>query len=339
MLLDPVIAVLRHRNRPRLADLLSQSELQVDEIESDGGWDRERCLCLQLTAPIQTYEQLKNLRHEERDAILEAFTECHRDGPRAKYLTPVLDTASLGEPKESSDSLIHDIDAQRSLMVDVATGGHRIQEVDEQYMARRGRIAQALAEISVEDPNPFDSLWDWYGKWNKNLPTYRSRREYLSDLFKPTLAQLRTRPGAARQPLFKTATGWPAIDRGQVQMRQLLERAQSAQQFQSVGLHCRELLITLAQTVFDPERHPTIHGQEASTTDAKRMLEAYIESELTGRSNEELRKHARAAFDLANALQHRRTANFRDAALCAEATTSIVNLIAIVSGRRDPEAR
>lgn len=66
------------------------------------------------------------------------------------------------------------------------------------------------------------------------------------------------------------------------------------------------------------------------------MLEAYISSELAGGSNEELRKHARAAFDLANALQHRRTATFRDAALCAEATTSIVNLIAIVSGKRDP---
>ena len=29
-------------------------------------------------------------------------------------------------------------------------------------------------------------------------------------------------------------------------------------------------------------------------------------------------------------------ATFRDAALCAEATASIVNLIAILSGRRDP---
>jgi hypothetical protein len=175
VLLKPVIAVLRHRSRARLADLLSQSELQVDEIEDDDGWDRELCLCLQLTAPISTYEQLKNLRQEEREAIIQAFTECHRDGPRAKYLRPVLDTASLAQPQEPSASLVDEIEAQRSVMVDVATGGSRIQEVDEQYIARRGRIAQALAEICVEDPNPFDSLWDWYGKWNKDLPTYRSR--------------------------------------------------------------------------------------------------------------------------------------------------------------------
>jgi hypothetical protein len=35
-------------------------------------------------------------------------------------------------------------------------------------------------------------------------------------------------------------------------------------------------------------------------------------------------------------LQHKRTASFRDAALCSEATTSVVNLIAIIAGRRDP---
>jgi hypothetical protein len=38
--------------------------------------------------------------------------------------------------------------------------------------------------------------------------------------------------------------------------------------------------------------------------------------------------HAKAALDLANDLQHRRTAGFRDAALWAEATSAVVNLIA-----------
>ena len=38
---------------------------------------------------------------------------------------------------------------------------------------------------------------------------------------------------------------------------------------------------------------------------------------------------------LTNDLQHHRTATFRQAALCAEATASVVNLVAIISGRRD----
>jgi hypothetical protein len=66
------------------------------------------------------------------------------------------------------------------------------------------------------------------------------------------------------------------------------------------------------------------------------MLGAFIETELAGAAKEEIRKHAKAALGLAVALQHRRTADFRMAALCMEATASIVNIIAIVSGRRDP---
>jgi hypothetical protein len=89
--------------------------------------------------------------------------------------------------------------------------------------------------------------------------------------------------------------------------------------------------------VFDPERHPILDGAKASETDAKRMLDAYISTELAGGSNEHLRKHARAALDLAVHLQHKRTASFRDAASCAEATTSVINLISIADGQRDPD--
>jgi hypothetical protein len=66
------------------------------------------------------------------------------------------------------------------------------------------------------------------------------------------------------------------------------------------------------------------------------MLEGYLAVELGGQSNAEARKHARAALDLANWLQHRRTATLRDASLCAEATRTVVNIVAIVSGRRNP---
>jgi hypothetical protein len=86
-------------------------------------------------------------------------------------------------------------------------------------------------------------------------------------------------------------------------------------------------------------KHVAISPQEAAdrlAIAAKRMLEAYIAASLAGSSNEHLRKHARAALDLALHLQHKRTASFRDAALCSEATTSVVNLIAIIAGRRDP---
>jgi hypothetical protein len=60
----------------------------------------------------------------------------------------------------------------------------------------------------------------------------------------------------------------------------------------------------------------------------------YFEVELSGHVNEEARAHAKAAVKLAYALQHKRSANFRMAALCAEATASVVNLLAILIERR-----
>jgi hypothetical protein len=64
------------------------------------------------------------------------------------------------------------------------------------------------------------------------------------------------------------------------------------------------------------------------------MLEAFFEVELKGSANEDARRHAKAATQLAVALQHKRTADFTMAALCAEATSSVVNLLAVLSGRR-----
>ena len=75
-------------------------------------------------------------------------------------------------------------------------------------------------------------------------------------------------------------------------MRTRLAAAKTEEQFQSVGLLGRELLISTAQQVFNSEKHPTSDGVAASPTDAKRMLDAYIAVELGGGVNEFVRKHA-----------------------------------------------
>ncbi|MCX5723478.1 MAG: hypothetical protein NTX84_02950, partial [Nitrospirae bacterium] len=74
----------------------------------------------------------------------------------------------------------------------------------------------------------------------------------------------------------------------------------------------------------------------SGTTDAKRMLDAYLQVELESHSNDAAKKHARTALHFANDLTHKRTASFQNAALCAEATSSVVNIVAIVSGQRNP---
>ncbi|MBE7559320.1 hypothetical protein HS125_10360 [bacterium] len=233
--------------------------------------------------------------------------------------------------------LIREIEAQRNMMVAVATGGPRIDTVNQEYVKRRILIREELARRGIEDPNPYGDLWAWYGKWSSgDLPSYSSRRNYLSEIFQPLIDLLAPSSITGVRPTVEL-TGWTAVDRDLGEMRRLLETAQTAPQFQAVGLFCREILITVAQIVWDRERHPIEDGIEPSDTDAKRRLSAFFASELAGGPNEEARRHARASLDLANSLQHARTADFRKAALCAEATTAVVNLVAILSGRRDPD--
>ena len=137
-----------------------------------------------------------------------------------------------------------------------------------------------------------------------------------------------------RAVVFDEPTGWTKVDRQMQEVRSRLDQASTEEQWQTVGLLCRETLITAAQTVYDPDRHPPIDDTTPGETDARRMLEAIFETELKGSQNEESRGHAKAALRLANALQHKRTADFRMAALCAEGTASVLNMLAIHAGRR-----
>jgi len=234
------------------------------------------------------------------------------------------------------EELTAEIEAQRGQMIAVATGGPRIQNVNDQYVERRQRIAAELRRRGINDPNPHADLWAWYGRWSAgDMPGWQSRRAHVSGMYQPLIDLIRAGPSSGRAQVFEEPTGWPRVDRGIYEVRRRLEQAETEEQFQAVGLLCREVLISAAQVVYDPQRHPTDGGVLPSETDAKGMLDSYIATELPGGTNEGVRRHAKAALSLANDLQHHRTADFRQAALCAEATISAVNIVAIISGRRD----
>jgi hypothetical protein len=233
--------------------------------------------------------------------------------------------------------LLEELDAQRLLMITVSTGREAVDNVNDEYVERHRRLQGELRKVGLEYPVPYDDLWRWYKKWSSgDLPSYQSRRDYIGELFRPIIEAVRQGPALHGERVFQAPTGWAKVDTTLALMRGRLEQAKNEVDWQGVGHACREALIDLAQCVYDPAKHPTVDGVTPSQTDAKRRLEAYLNVELAGGSVEEARRHAKAALDLANSLQHRRTADFRDAALCAEATTSVVNIIAILSGRRNP---
>ena len=233
----------------------------------------------------------------------------------------------------TNEELIGALEELRSTMIAVATGGPRIADVNGRYQQVFAAVETELAQRSIDNPIRFRDLWDWYGRWSTgDLPSYQSRRTFVSELVSPLIGRIRAGHAEEAQP-----TGWARVDRTVDELRERLAASRNEEEFQTVGLLGREALISLAQAVHVPEIHPPTDGVQPGRTDAKRMLDAYLEVELAGHANEEARRHAKSALALANALQHRRTASFRDAALCAEATTAVVNVIAILAGRRDPE--
>ncbi len=137
--------------------------------------------------------------------------------------------------------------------------------------------------------------------------------------------------------LFTSPVGWKRVDRTMDSIRESLTTASTEEQCQGVGLLCRDGLVSMAQAVFDPTLHPPLPNDktEISNTDIKRMMARYVASECSGASSKEIRKSVNAAVDLANKVTHGRTSDYRDAALCAQATFNAIGLIAIISGKRD----
>lgn len=111
--------------------------------------------------------------------------------------------------------------------------------------------------------------------------------------------------------------------------------AYSEMECQNIGNSCRNLVISVAQIVFQPEIHGKYNkdGKELSKTDAIGMLNNYFSYNFSGSSNEFYRKYAKAVNDLANMLTHKRNATKREMLITVSATLSLVNLIGVMEGK------
>lgn len=304
----------------------------------DGGTDIYGIFC---KVPIEIYSKYEHEIQQIEQSIKKKAEKIFRTYPQCwigeVIVSPILASEIPGKAyKVNSEKLLNALELQKVLMISVATGGPKIQNVNHEYQERHDLIAEGLSERNIKNTNPFKDLWEWYGKWSSGeLPSYQSRRVFISEMYGPLIEAVKQSKTKPINPVFEEPTGWARVDRGMGEIKLRLVQATTEEQFQAIGFLCRETLISLAQVVFIEEKHHTLDGVKPSPTDAKRMLEAYLNGELPGKQNENIRRHAKASLDLGNELTHRRTAEFRLAAMCAEATNSVVNIVAIISGRRD----
>ncbi len=80
----------------------------------------------------------------------------------------------------TDEELIRQLESLRSLMVSVATGGSRIDEVSQNYEQTYNAVDQELSHRRIPNPIAYADLWEWYGRWRSgDLPSYQSRRTSL----------------------------------------------------------------------------------------------------------------------------------------------------------------
>ena len=130
---------------------------------------------------------------------------------------------------------------------------------------------------------------------------------------------------------MEAQSDWNLVHRQLARARESLADARDVEQFQAIGVLCREALISLAQAVYVPSKHRSLDGVSPSRTDAKRMLEAFIAAELPGETNRYARSAATSAVNLALDLQHSRNADSALAAMTVEQTGSVISLVSITA--------
>lgn len=324
---DDAAQFLEKLLRYDLAALIAVSKVEARMGTVHRAFFEEAVEIAAVEAPSPVDEALQRLPPHDRKRIAQAIAATNPFASGADDIT----VTPLGTTVEGAVALLAELIIHREMMIDVATGGTQIQEVNDYYIARQVRLRRDLpAEASYA--NEHTDLWAWYHHWKANLGTYADRRQYVRALFAPSIEAMANRPtshGVKRQP-----TGWERVDRALEKARAQYELAAVEEDFQTIGLLCREIIISLGQAVFDPQTHQTLDGVTASKTDANRMLESYVAHVFPGDSYKEVRAHHRASLALALNLQHRRTATKKLAALCLEATASTVAVISIIARDR-----
>ena len=187
--------LLKAKGKIDLVILLSDAELTVSHsgYNNWNGGINFYSIAINVSVPLFVKLQSMNIKEVEEQILL-AFQDATRSvndeefsqvliAPKSRINTDW--TLLISIPKIE---LKKKVEYLKNVMVAVSTGGQRIQEVENEYIKIYSEINNALRQVDIENPNPFKSLWDWYGKWKNDLPNYQTRRDYIRDLFDPLLS-------------------------------------------------------------------------------------------------------------------------------------------------------
>lgn len=106
----------------------------------------------------------------------------------------------------------------------------------------------------------------------------------------------------------------------------LIDTAKETEDFQAIGVQCREILIELGNHIY----HPMMAGveEQPQASNFKRKAELFVQFYLKGSENSDYRsiikKLTEAAWDYANKITHSRSATYYEASTCVTLCIALV---------------
>lgn len=120
----------------------------------------------------------------------------------------------------------------------------------------------------------------------------------------------------------------PSLFRKLKNVAMLIDGAQEVEDFQAIGVQCREILIELGNTIYYPEMSRGEEQPQASNF--KRKAELFVRHYMSGSENSDYRSYIKkvteATWDYASKITHSQTATFYEASSCVTMTTSLVGI-------------
>ena len=334
------LALLKGRGQDEVFNIVSTARISVINTDYDSWNGGTYGYTVYISLSVKQYtsfspEQIERMEKVISDALNESIKGDNNNYFNAQ-IGPILskediDWSVIGG-LNGRTQLKQNIETEKNIMVAVATGGNRIQGEEDRYKKLHVQILRDCKKLNLTYNNSYSSLWDWYGKWRADFPTYQERRVYINDLFAPTLAYFDDTESYNNIETFVELDGWERIKRTVIKIKRDSNNAKDEEDFQTIGLLCRDVIISLAQAVYNPIVHGQTDetGKQIGNADAVRMIGNYVNVKLNGSHNKELRAYAKVTNDLANQLTHKRSATKRDMLLIVSSTLALINFIGII---------
>lgn len=345
-LVSQVSILLKNRDMKDEYNFINSASINcaiTDHDNWNGGIDY---YTITLSVSIKLYS---SLTVEKKESICKRIAETANEiEPEERYvflcriepkLSPEdLDWNSIGG-SETYNKCRQCLSKMKQLLKDIATNTLVLKGTtyNDEYISLYQEVTGYFKQLNYSFPWLFKSLWEWYQFYrtdSNNLQNYQSRRIFIDNLFTEPETLLKNGPKDNIPDTVKM-DDWEEIVRRMIKIKRSLSTAFDVEDFQSIGLQCREVIISIAKTVYMPDIHGKFHddGTEIGETDAIRQLSNYVKFKLKGKENEELRSYAKATNKISNVLTHHRTSTKTETLLCVNATIALVNFIGILEGK------